>query len=240
MKNSNLSLFLCIVSFLGSITLLSANPEKSRLNDDPDVIYLEEHIDHTVVLTTVEPSKVYGDKNGNRRLGVFPADTKLELLAISEKSYRVKGDASHARVSGWVDPLTLKSQDENFIVNLKKLYERQMIVKELVANHDIAIGMTLDEVVRSLGDPTEVEVTQTRNGETGKWEYIVTEEQKHFNYVTDSKTGHQYRQLSHVTIEEKSRTTLNFEENVINSITKKKTNGRGKVRIISTPIIFNF
>ena len=229
-------LMIAMLHFTANITA----SEKSLLNNDPDVIYLEEHIGHRVELLVVKEAVVYGDKKGNRRLGVYPVDTKLELLALSDKAYRVKGQAAHAGVSGWVDPKLLASKDKDFIVNLKQLYERQMIVKELVANQDVAIGMTLKEVASSLGEPTETEVKQTREGDSGQWDYVVSEEKKHYNYVYDRNTGQQFRQLSHVTTEEKSRTTLEFENDVVTSIMRKRTNGRGKVRIISSPIVFNF
>ena len=32
------------------LSLLSAAPKKSLLNNDPDVIYLNEHVDHAVVI----------------------------------------------------------------------------------------------------------------------------------------------------------------------------------------------
>ncbi|BDS06719.1 hypothetical protein NT6N_17590 [Oceaniferula spumae] len=229
---------------LFAVTLLPANaePKKSLLNNDPDVIYLNEHIDRTITLLVVKPATVYATKKGqsSRRLGSFPANTKVQLLAITDKAYRVKGEASHAGVTGWVNPQLLASKDKDFIDNLKKLYERQMIVKELIANHDVAIGMTLDEVKKSLGEPTETEVKQTRKGESGKWDFLIVEEQKHYRTVVDPYTGRAFRQLSHITTEEKSRTTIEFEDNTVTSVTRKKNNGPGKVRIIPAPVIFHW
>lgn len=219
---------------------VSAAPKKSLLNNDPDVIYLNEHINRTIHLLVVKPATIYATKKGGRRLGAFKANTKVELLAMTDKAYRVKGKASHAGVTGWVSPKLLASKDKNFISNLKKLYERQMIVKELIANKDVAIGMTLDEVRQSIGEPTETEVKQTREGTSGKWDYVITEEHKHYNLVRDPLTGRVYRQLSHITTEEKARTTLEFKDDVITSVTRKKNNGPGKVRIVPAPIIFHW
>ena len=47
------------------------------------------------------------------------------------------------------------------------------------AGGDLDTGMTLEEVNKSLGEPTETEVEQTREGMSGKWDYVVSEEQKH-------------------------------------------------------------
>lgn len=152
---------------------LAAAPRKSLLDSDPDVIYLKDHVEKTITLLTAQPATVYSTKNGSRRLGAFKANTKVELLAMTEKAYRVKGQASHGGVIGWVDPKLLASKDKNFITNLKQLYERQIIINELIAKKDIAIGMTLEEVGKSLGQPTETEIKQTRKGESGDRKSVV-------------------------------------------------------------------
>ncbi|MFK7910952.1 MAG: hypothetical protein AB8F34_10195 [Akkermansiaceae bacterium] len=234
--------FILIAATISLVFPATAAPKKSLLNNDPDVIYLNEHIDRTITLLVVKPTTVYATKKGKkgRRLGAFKANTKVELLAMTDKAYRVKGQASHAGVIGWVNPNHLASKDKDFVSNLKKLYERQMIVKELIANKDVAIGMTLDEVSKSLGQPTETEIEQTREGQSGKWDYVITEEQKHYRLITDPHTGNVYRQLSHVTTEERSRTTVKFKDNLVISVTRKKNNGPGKIRIVPAPVIFHW
>ena len=59
--------------------------------------------------------------------------------------------------------------------------------------------------------------------------------------ICDStNTGQVYRQLSHVTVEERSRTTVKFKDNVVTSLTRKKNNGPGKIRIVPAPVIFHW
>ena len=232
------------VAFFFVVAILlpaTAAPRKSLLNADPDVIYINEHLDRTIHLTVAKPAAIYSTKNGGRKLGTFPANTKVELLAIGGgNAYRVKGKAKHSMVSGWVSPQLLSSKDKNFIANLKQLYDRQIIVQDLIANNDVAIGMTLDEVKESLGEPTKTEIKQTRKGESGTWEYIISEEEKHYRTIVDPRTGQTYRQLSHVTTEERARTTVEFEDNIVTAVTKMKNNGPGKVRIIPIPVIFGW
>lgn len=235
-----MKLYISLLCLAVTAITAQAQPKKSLLNSDPDVIYLNEHFDRTIHLLVVKPATAYATKKGDRRLGSYPANTKVELLAITDKAYRVKGQASHAGVTGWVNPKLLASKDKDFIANLKKLYERQTIVKELIAKNDIAIGMTLDEVTQSVGKPTETEVKQTRKGESGKWDYIEKEEHKHYRLVTDPHSGNTFRQVSHVTTEETSRITLEFENNIITTVTRKRNNGPAKVRIIPTPVVFHW
>jgi outer membrane protein assembly factor BamE (lipoprotein component of BamABCDE complex) len=226
-----------------ALLLLAATgaPRKSLLNNDPNVVYLSEHTDSPVFLTTTRSTPVYSTKKGTHKLGTYPANTKLQLLAIGgENAYRVKGKAKHSTVSGWVSPKLLTSSEKDFRTKLQSFYERTLIVRDLIANNDVAIGMTLDEVRESLGEPTKTEVKQTRKGDSGKWEYIVAIEEKHYRTVIDPRSGQTYRQLSHITTEEKERTTLEFEDNVVTSVTRKKNNGPGQVRIIPVPLIFGW
>ena len=240
MKRLTLHCILLLAAALLS-SASAAPPRKSLLNNDPDVIYINDHLDRTIHLLVAQPAAVYSTKNGGRKLGTFPANTKVELLAIGgEKAYRVKGKAKHSVVSGWVSPTMLTSKDKNFITNLKLLYERQMTVKELIANQDVAIGMTLDEVSASLGEPTKTEVKQTRKGTSGQWEYIIAEEMKHYRTVIDPHNGRAYRQLSHITTEEKEKTSVEFEDDIVTSVTRKTNKGPGKVRIIPVPIIWGW
>lgn len=239
MKQAILPIALFVVAAI--LMPATAAPRKSLLNVDPDVIYINEHLDRTIHLTVAKPAAIYSTKNGGRKLGTFPANTKVELLAIGGgNAYRVKGKARHSLVSGWVSPQLLSSKDKNFIANLKQLYDRQIIVKDLITNNDVAIGMTLDEVKKSLGEPTKTEIKQTRKGESGTWEYIISEEEKHYRTIIDPRTGQTYRQLSHVTTEERARTTVEFEDNIVTAVTKMKNNGPGRVRIIPIPVIFGW
>lgn len=244
MKLSYARLALLLLQVMLLVMLLvppiAAAPRKSLLDNDPDVIYLNEHIKQTIILIVDKPADVYTTKKGGRRLGTFKTGTKIELLAMTDKAYRVKGQTSHGGVAGWVDPRLLSSEDENFIANLKLLYQRQMLVNELIAKKDVAIGMMLSEVRKSLGEPTETEVRQTKKGESGKWDYVVNEEQKHYRQVIDPNTRQIFRQLSHVTMEEKSRITLEFENDIVTAITRKENKGRGKVLIVPAPIIFHW
>ena len=217
-----------------------ADNKRSLLNNDPSVIYLNEHIDRRIQLLITKPATAYATKKGQRRLGVYPANTKVELIAITDKAYRVKGKASHAGVTGWVNPQLLASKDKDFIENLKKLYQRQILVKKLIANNEVAIGMTLDEVRKSIGNPTESEVKQTRTGESGKWDFVIVEEQKHYRTIFDQRTGSSFRQFTHVTKEEKERTTIEFENNTVTTVTRKRHDGPAKTHIIPAPLVFRW
>lgn len=233
---ASLALFLSllIVAPAGADT----RKKSSLLNDDPDVVYVEEFTDKKVELLVVKPGTVYATKKGGRKLGVLKVNTKLTLLGITEKAYKIRGTATHGGVSGWVSPNALGSKDKDFVANFKKVYDRQKIVRAMIANHEVAIGMSIEEVSASLGRPTKTKVRQTAKGKTGKWEFIQYEEQDHYTWVRDPLTGSVFRQYSHTTREELGKLVVEFENEIVTALEESENNGGGgDVKIVVPPLV---
>lgn len=209
----------------------------SSWNSDPEVVVLE---GKKMELLVVQPATVFATKKGGRRLGVYPVDTKLQLLEMTDKGYKVKGKATHSLVTGWVSPKNLASKDPQFVENLKKFYEREMQIRELIANSEVAIGMTSEEVAKSIGEPTKKESKQTKDGFTGTWEYSKGREKKNYTTVIDPATGLAYRRFSHMSYEESEKLTLEFKDKVVTSISSMENAGMPNVKIIVPPVIFGF
>ena len=56
----------------------------------------------------------------------------------------------------------------------------------------------------------------------------------------DPVTGAAYRQFSHVTQTEKSRLTVEFEDNVVTTVEESEDKKEGNVRIVVPPLIFGW
>ena len=210
----------------------------SLLNNDPEVVFFEPNDE--MILLVVKESTVFATKKGGRKLGTYPVDTKLRLLGMTDKGYKVKGKAKHSLVTGWVSPKNLASKQPKFVEELKQYYERELEIRELIANKEVAIGMTIDEVEQSVGEPTKKESRITKDGRTGKWEFIKGKELKHYTNTVDPRTGQVFRRFSHVTVEEQEKLTVEFENNVVTAISSLENNSAGNIRIIVPPIIFRF
>jgi hypothetical protein len=155
--------------------------------------------------------------------------------------YRVRGKNARGEIVGWVAPWAFSSEkDPSFAENLKKFYARHMEVRELIAARQVAVGMTIDEVAKSLGKPTKTEMRRTSTGESGSWEFIQYEEVKHYINRIDPVTGGVFRQLSHITREEKSKTTVEFTDGLASAISESENNGPGNVKIIVPPLVFGW
>ena len=147
---------------------------------------------------------------------------------------------SNNGIVGWVGPHAFSHPQEDFIAKLKQLYERQILVKKIIDDKGIAIGMTLDEVDKSRGKPTKTSVRRTAKGEAGSWEYIDYDEVKHYVTRIDPVSGQAFRQLSHVTREETGKTVVEFEDGLVSALQEDVDNGPGNVRIIIPPLVFGW
>jgi len=52
--------------------------------------------------------------------------------------------------------------------------------------------------------------------------------------------GNVYKKFSHSTVEEKSKTTVEFENNVVSSISMTEDSASSRVRIINPPRVYRF
>jgi hypothetical protein len=211
------------------------------LDDDPGVIYMERHFDEPVMLKVVKEAPVFSDKGGRHKLGALKADQSVKLEAMTDKAYKVRGQGTRDGIAGWVPPWAFAmDKDPQFVENLKKLYERQIEVNKLIAEKQVAVGMTIEEVEESRGRPTKTQLRRTDKGQSGKWEYIDYEEVRHYITVRDPVTGALYRQLSHVTQEEKGKTAVEFVDNVVSAVEESEDRQGGNVRIIIPPVVFGW
>lgn len=233
-----LCLFLC---FVLPVAAQSKRPErKSLLDSDPRVVYLTEMPEKQIELMIIKEAPVYSDVDGKSRLGFIKANQKVKIEAITDKAYKVRGKGTHDGISGWVGPWAFASKDPKFVENLKSFYTRQLEINKLIEAKDVALGMTTEEVGQSLGKPTKTSVRQTPEGQSGKWEYIVSEEQKNYTTVRDPYTGELYRQLTSVTQIEKSKRVIEFANGLVSAIEDSENKNADNVRIVVPPVVFGW
>lgn len=213
---------------------------RSLLDDDPNVVYLNDVLKKPIEVTVVKEAPVFSDYEGKRRLGTLRADQNVVIEAITDKVYRVRGQGLRHGIAGWVPPWAFRSTEPEFVEILKKLYEREMIVKKLIAERRLAIGMTFDEVKRCKGEPNKTSIRRTEQGQSGSWEYIEYEDVNHYTTHIDPVTRRVYRTLSHVTREETGKVAVEFENGLVSAIEKSTQDKPGNVRIIVPPLVFGW
>eukprot|EP00903_Cladosiphon_okamuranus_P004194 g4192.t1 len=225
---------------LGSLSAEINQDRKSLLDADPEVIYLEQVVTTPIKLEVIKEAPVFSDKDGRHRLGYLKADQTVELEGMTGKAYRVRGQGTRHGIAGWVAPWAFSHPEEDFVAKLEQLYNRQIAVNKIISEHEIAIGMTPSEVSRSRGEPTKTTVRRTADGEEGTWEFIDYEEVKHYVTRVDQVTGQVFRQFSHITREEKGKTTVEFKDGAVTAIQESEDRSGGNVKIVVPPIIYRW
>lgn len=205
---------------------------------DPNAISIEGLVKKPIRLIVARPTAIYAQSDMQRALGEMLQGTQVELVALTDNSYRVRGRAKHGGVAGWMRREDLTSADPELHSKLKKLYERQVAVEEMIAKKQIAIGMTPEEVRASLGKPSRKYSRTTVSGREESLEYILYEN------VPQTATGYdRYGNLVQSVIYvkvETGRLTVNFENGFVSEIEETKGNplGSGGVKIVPPPLYF--
>lgn len=226
-----------------AVTLAVARAQTSKslldTNTEPGSINLENILPKPVRLTVVADSVLYYQGDFQRALGSMAPGTPVQLIAMSENAYKVRGRARHGDVAGWMHINDLKSADPKLFEKLKAYAERRKVVDELIQKHQIGIGMTAEEVKASLGTPTRKAAHITDGSREETLEYIV------FQTIPQATTGRdQYgnlvQNIVYVKVES-GRLSVTLKGGAVSDIkeTKGTPLGDGGVKIVPIPIIVN-
>jgi hypothetical protein len=135
-------------------------------------IYLEDLLMKPARLATIADTPIYYHNDLARYLGTMKKGQIVELQAVTDKAYRVRGMAQQGQVAGWVDPKYLNPLKKDFLDNLKQNAARLEQIKVLIAKNEVAINMTPEEVQQSLGKPTKKTSRVDASGREDIWEFI--------------------------------------------------------------------
>lgn len=136
-------------------------------------IYLSDFGIKPLKLKVLEPAPVYFDTAQTRYAGTlrFPQIVQIEGLDANGL-IRVRGNARQGGVVAWISPQFLEPLPAKFAENLRKSEARRNQVEALIAKNEVAIGMTPEEVGRSLGKPQKKSNRADKTGTQQVWEYI--------------------------------------------------------------------
>lgn len=210
---------------------------RTRLATEPGAIEVEGLLPRPVKLTVAADSIIYYQGDMQRALGSMAPGTVVQLVAIAEHAWKVRGRARHGDVAGWMRIQDLKPPDPKFSERLRAFCERQRLVDDLIQKHQIAIGMTLDEVKASLGQPSRKSARVTASGREETFEYSV------YKSVPQTVTGRdQFGNLvqSIVYVKmETGRLTISFSGGGVTEIQETQGDAPlpgGAVKIVPAPV----
>ena len=206
-------------------------------------IYLEDFFDQPYRLRVLADAPIYFNADLVRFLGMLTRGRLVELQAVNDKEglLRVKGMAKQGQVVGWVEARYLSGLDPAFVAGLRRSIERRRLVQSLAASGEVALGMTMDEVVSSLGAPTKKLSHADVQGVAETWEYI--------HYVTVPRQVSGYdglgRLVSSLVYEKvaSGRFSVSFGGGVVTAVDRSDANlgqgtGVAPVQSVPPPIAF--
>ena len=209
---------------------------RSNLSREPGAIYLEDFLDDRVRMGVPKAISIYATAERKRSVGQLKQRSMVEILAMKDDLYRVRGKARHGQVSGWVLAEQLISKNKDLAANLRKMYERQLVVQDLIDKNQVALGMTLDEVQASMGKPSRKSSKLTKEGRADTYEYVTYDEVPQHRYVRDG-FGNLIRQTIYIRVET-GKVAISFRDEVVESIeeTEGEPRAGAPVRVVPIPI----
>lgn len=210
---------LLAVAILGACALPgspAAAQEKSSLTREKGAVYLEDISREPVSLRLKAGAPVYADLQGRRSLGTLVPDQQVTLLAFSDRAARVRGRAHHDTVAGWIALHHLQPPRDDFFETLKRIAARNEQVQQFIARKEIAVGMTTDEVIQSLGRPSAESSQSTATEQRHSFDYI-TYERVPQRTVGRDRLGRLVSTIVYVKVET-GRLTVHFKNDVVESI----------------------
>lgn len=215
----------------------SARAADAPIIRDPGVLYLADFNEKPLKLKVLKEAPGYFTREMTRYLGTLRPGQAVEVQALDEKAYRVKGRAQQGQVLAWVSPEYLEAIPEGLVENLRKSEERRREVDALIAEHEVAIGMTTDEVGRSLGKPDKKTARRDKQKTEQVWEYV-RYKQVPQQSVTTLPNGQAAISTIYVKVPI-GRLSVQFEEDLVTSLEQSEgTISEGnKVQVVARPVV---
>ena len=229
-------------SFLAALllnTAAHAAPSGAVVREE-GAIYLEDLLAKSVRLATIADAPIHYKIDLERYLGTLKKGQIVELQAISDAAYRVRGKAEQGQVAGWVDPKFFNALPQDFLANVKQNSARQQAVAALIAKNEVAMNMTPEEVSKALGKPEKKTSHLDAKGREEKWEFVKYERVPKEALARD-KDGN----LVKTVIYEKvpiGKLAVSFVNNLVSSLeqTEGTLDRAAQVKISPAPFLVSF
>ncbi len=161
---------LCLVTLL--VVAVTGFASASPIVREPGAIYLSDFNEKPLRMKLLRAAPCYFDSNLTRYAGTLRFPQAVRVEAFLENVCRIRGDAMQGGVAAWIPYAELEPLPENFLANLNKAEERRQTVETLISQNEVALGMTSDEVRRSVGKPQKKSKRAEKDSVREVWEYI--------------------------------------------------------------------
>ena len=225
---------ICLAALL-LCTAAHGAPTSGAVVREEGAIYLEDLLPRPVRLAVIADAPIHYKIDLERYLGTLKKGQLVDLQAVADGAYRVRGVAQQGQVAGWVDPKFLNALKKDFLENLKQNAARRDEVNALIAKNEVAINMTPEEVMRSLGKPAKKSSHLDAKGREETWEFVKYERVPKETYGRDP-AGNLVKSIIYVKVPV-GKLAVSFADNLVASLeqTEGTLDRAAQVKIIPAP-----
>ena len=226
--------------FLAALLLtvsVHAAPKSGAVVREEGAIYLEDLLPKPARLAVIADAPIHYKIDLGRYLGTLKKGQLVELQAVSDGAYRIRGVAQQGQVAGWVEPKYLNPLKKDFLENLRQNAARRDEVNALIARNEVAINMTPEEVMQSLGKPAKKTSHLDAKGREEMWEFVKYERVPK-EVVGQDQAGNLVKSVVYVKVPT-GKLAVSFSDNLVTSLeqTEGTLDRAAQVKIIPAPFV---
>lgn len=222
--------------FLLALLPAVAGPSGAVIREE-GAVYLEDVLDKPLKLAITADAPIFYKIDMQRFLGTLRRGQMVEVQALSDHAYRVRGTASQGQVAGWVEPKFLSPLKKEFIESVHQNAARKAEVDALIAKNEVAINMTPEEVARALGKPGKTTARLDAQGRTEVWEFIRYERvpQEVTGY---DRTGRLVTSITYVKVPA-GKLSVSFQNNLVSALEQSEgaLERDARVKLVPAPFV---
>ena len=203
-------------------------------------VYLEDFLKQPVRLTTLADTSIFYQKDLGRYLGTLRKGQIVELQAVGETAYRIRGKAQQGQVAGWVVPAAHSPVRQDFLDHLRQNALRKSEVDAFIAKNEVAVHMTPEEVTKSLGKASKTTSRLDANGREETWEFVRYKTVPQEVTASDS-AGRLVKRIAYVKVPN-GKLAVTFQNSLVSALeqTEGTLDRDARVKIVSAPITVAF
>lgn len=150
-----------------------------------DVVYLDDIKAPPLQLKVLTRSPLTFSRDSSSLLGHVAAGQVVNVLAIGTGQYYIATRIATGPARGWMQASACEAPKEEVMADINQRRDRAVKHKELIERHEVAIGMSPEEVRASLGKPDKTTRTVMAEDKEEVWSYVTYRYLPQYNTFRD-------------------------------------------------------
>ncbi len=167
------------------IVLLAAAAQAAEIRY-PTVAYLDELKLEPVDLTVEKRTPISLSRDSRSAMAYLHVGQKVRLVGWTPEMFYVDARVATGPMRGWVSAAAVAGPTQDVVAELQRRQEAKAKNRQLIAQHEVGVGMTRDEVLESIGKPERRQRLQTAQADREVWVYVTYRYQPFYLQTMDA------------------------------------------------------